>query len=341
MTTCSECTLINAPNALICEACSALLGGSCGICEPSSNESDSAFLVTAQRLWDGQSDVTVTGECGVCAAVVDGKIAYVGLLEHLPQSLRHLPATHHHSSESSTLMPGLIDCHVHLEFSPAHDLHNQPRLSPNELMAKMRSRARAMLSHGITTCRDLGGRPSGALALRAAIRNGECEGPRVLCAGAPITRPRGHCWQWGGEAATEADIQRVVRSNVSPSVGADVIKIMATGGVRTAGTNPAEAAFSEREICVAVEAAHQAGRKVAAHAHGVGGIAAAARAGVDTIEHCSWVDSYGRWERSKSPPARTHRQQPRSSSPAALSFLAHSFPSALAFCCYCFCTQMG
>ena len=167
-----------------------------------------------------------------------------------------------------------------------------------------------MLSHGITTCRDLGGRPFGALALRAAIRNGECEGPRVLCAGAPITRPRGHCWQWGGEAAAETDIQRVVRSKVSRGVGADCIKIMATGGVRTAGTNPAEAAFSEREIRVAVEAAHEAGRKMAAHAHGVGGIAAAARAGVDTIEHCSWVDSYGRQAASDLRPPTSNNTPP-------------------------------
>ena len=77
--------------------------------------------------------------------------------------------------------------------------------------------------------------------------------------------------------------------------GCDLIKVMATGGVRTAGTNPAEAAFSTAELRCAVDAAASVGLKLAAHAHGIGGIHACVEARVHSIEHCSWVDRDGRW----------------------------------------------
>lgn len=291
MLKCTECSLDNPPSAVICEACSALIGGVCNVCGDDGDADK--FLISGRRLWDGFSDSCLDGAAVV--AVVNGKVAYAGLMEYIPAHLASLPTLLDFSGIDCTMMPGLIDSHVHLEFSQHHSLHEQPRQSAVELMAKMESRAKSMVQHGITTCRDLGGNPNGALALRSRIRQGECLGPRLLCAGSPITRPRGHCWQWGGEASTESQIKEVVQKNLSSTVNADVIKIMATGGIRTAGTNPAESAFSESEIRVAVEAAHAAGRKVAAHAHGVGGIVNAARAGVDTIEHCSWVDRHGRW----------------------------------------------
>ena len=269
MLKCTECSLDNPPSAVICEACSALIGGVCNVC---SDDGDAdKFLISGKRLWDGLSDSCLEGTAVV--AVVNGKIAYAGLMEYIPAHLASLPILLDFSGIDCTMMPGLIDSHVHLEFSQHHSLHEQPRQSAVELMAKMESRAKSMVQHGITTCRDLGGNPNGALALRSRIRQGECLGPRLLCAGSPITRPRGHCWQWGGEASTESQIKEVVQKNLSSTVNADVIKIMATGGIRTAGTNPAESAFSESEIRVTVDAAHAAGRKVAAHAHGVAGIA--------------------------------------------------------------------
>ena len=291
---CAECTLINPPSALVCEACSAMLGGRCDPCL----DDEQGFLIIATRLWDGHSDMSLeSGESTACVAVVGANIAYVGLTVHLPSTLASLPVAHDLSSEDATILPGLIDCHVHLEFSPQHGLHEQPRQTPAELMERMQSRAHAMVRHGITTVRDLGGRPHGALALRRLQRSGECPvvGPRLLCAGAAITRPKGHCWQWGGEAANAAAIRDVIRTQLAEPISVDVVKIMATGGVRTAGTNPAESAFSEAEIRTAAECAHAHGRRIAAHAPGVGGILNAALAGVDTIEHCSWVDASGRW----------------------------------------------
>jgi len=304
MATCDTCTLINLPGAIICEACSAFLSPVDGaICPETRDDSETAprtprrFLVTARRLWDGLSDVCIEGECGVGVAVDDdGRIIWCGRLEYLPGHLMgmDLPTLEDHRDADSTLMPGLIDSHVHMEFDPGHGLHMQPRLDDAAHMAAMQARARNMLAHGITTARDLGGK-GGALALRDLISSGRCSGPRLLCAGQAITVPRGHCHQWGGEADGVDAVRRVAQRQLRAPTSADVVKIMATGGVRTAGTNPAEAAFTLEEVAACVEEAAAAGRPCAAHAHGVKGIANAAEAGVSTIEHCSWVSQYGSW----------------------------------------------
>jgi hypothetical protein len=145
MATCSACTLVNPPGALVCEACSALLGG----CDDCDKVDQPPLLVVARRLWDGLSDTCVEGDCGVCVAVVDGRIKFAGLVEHLPEHLR-VPAEVYFGDADTTLMPGLIDSHVHIEFDPLHGLHTQPRMSEEALMNAMRTRARHMLAHGIT-----------------------------------------------------------------------------------------------------------------------------------------------------------------------------------------------
>ena len=297
---CADCTLLNRPGSSVCEACGAYLGQNCPPCTDDATGTDDAagaddaFLVTARRLWDGLSDSTLEGECGVGIAIRGGRIAWLGLLEDVPDWIRAFPVREHHAEVDSTLMPGLIDCHVHIEFSCKHSLHAQPASCTS--LTAMQARARHMLRHGITTARDLGGN-GGAIALRSAIRLREpsLPGPRLLCAGQPITRPRGHCHQWGGEADCEAAIRRVVRRQLAAPIHADLIKIMATGGVRTPGTTPAEASFTKGEIEACVAEAAAGGRATAAHAHGVAGIGNAARAGVTTIEHCSWVEPGGGW----------------------------------------------
>jgi imidazolonepropionase-like amidohydrolase len=155
----------------------------------------------------------------------------------------------------------------------------------------MAARARAMLEAGITTARDLGGPEWGALELRDRIARGEILGPRFLCAGQPLTSPKGHCWYWGGEARGADEMRAVVRRQVEH--GADWIKIMATGGVLTKGTTPAASQFEQAELDAAVTQARALGRHTAAHCHGTEGIARAARAGVRTIEHCSFANHDG------------------------------------------------
>lgn len=156
----------------------------------------------------------------------------------------------------------------------------------------MADRARRLLGTGVTTVRDLGDRNGLAAGLRDEIAKGRLSGPRILAAGTPITAPGGHCWFFGGEADGVDSIRELVRRNVQR--GADVIKVMATGGGLTQDGPPIWAAqFSEEELRVVVAEARHAGLPVAAHAHGTEGIAAAVSAGVATVEHCTWMGRDG------------------------------------------------
>ena len=288
MQRCGACTFDNPPDTFLCGMCNAELR----LCQETSTELSDGFVLFARRLWDGRSDFCVSDTThGMCVAVECGRIALLGRADRLPYGTRH---TIDLREQDSTIIPGLIDAHVHMEFDPKYSLHGQPQLGAEAAMDRLKARALSMVSHGITSARDLGGK-GGAMLLRDAIDRGECVGPRLLCAGQPLTKPQGHCHQWGGEVRGEAQIRSVIERQVRS--GADLIKIMATGGVRTPGTNPAESAFSQEELNAAAAAARMHGKRLAAHAHGVGGIATAAAAGVHTIEHCSWVDRHGAWGR--------------------------------------------
>ncbi|WP_328406500.1 amidohydrolase family protein (plasmid) [Streptomyces sp. NBC_00390] len=198
-----------------------------------------------------------------------------------------------HFSEDATVLPGLIDCHVHLAFDAGPDpVTTVIESDDTTLLLGMTGRARQLLDAGITTARDLGDRSGLAVRLREAIGAGTVAGPRILAATAPLTARKGHCWFLGGEVEGEAEIREKVRRNAES--GADVIKVMATGGGLTPGGPPIhQPQFSPEELAAAVEEAHLLGLRVAAHAHGVQGIAAAITAGVDTIEHCSWMTEDG------------------------------------------------
>lgn len=191
-----------------------------------------------------------------------------------------------------TVVPGLIDTHVHMTLDPKiPSLKEQLSQSDDEIRAKMRNRAREMVQSGITTARDLGGGKWLELELRDQIDRGHVAGPRLLCAGQPLTSKNGHCYFWGGEATNKSEIKAVVdRQHAN---GVDLIKIMATGGMYTKNSQLGRAQFEQEEVSFAVEIANQLGYPVAAHCHGTEGIAHAAKAGVTTIEHCSWLDTKG------------------------------------------------
>jgi imidazolonepropionase-like amidohydrolase len=186
-----------------------------------------------------------------------------------------------------TLLPGLIDAHVHLGFDASRDPVGQMRAdSDATLLLRMRLAARRALAAGITTVRDLGDRNYLGLALRDWFEGATEAGPQIVAAGPPITVTGGHCHFMGGEADGELEVRRGVRARVK--AGVDVIKIMATGGHMTRGTNPGLPQYSVAELQAAADEAHRLGRKLTAHAHGPLGIAAAVQAGVDSIEHCSF-----------------------------------------------------
>ncbi|MGI8551300.1 MAG: amidohydrolase family protein [Dehalococcoidia bacterium] len=187
----------------------------------------------------------------------------------------------------TTLMPGLIDCHVHLIFDAGEDpVRSLNEESDDHALLRMAVEARAMLQAGITTARDLGDRTFLSLPVRDAIAEGLLEGPRLVCSGPPVTTTAGHCWYLGGEADGEVALRKGVRERVKR--GVNCIKVMATGGGMTPGSNMLRAQFSVDELRAVVDESHRLEKHIAAHCHGTEGIRLAVEAGVDTLEHCSF-----------------------------------------------------
>ncbi|MCE2391031.1 MAG: amidohydrolase family protein [Proteobacteria bacterium] len=243
-----------------------------------------AWLISGVRVWDGRGDAYLPD---VDAVRIEGeRIAAVGRSGELGAGATDLalPGAH--------LIPGLIDAHVHLGIDPSiSDPEAQLRVPEAEQERGMRERCAAMLRAGITTARDLGGPCWREVDLRERIARGELPGPRLLCAGQPLTTPRGHCWFWGGEVANREQMRAAVARQVEH--GVDWIKAIATGGLVTRGTRPDRPQFSARELRALVREAAAHGRPVAAHCHGTAGIRRAAAAGVRSVEHCSFAGSEG------------------------------------------------
>ena len=191
------------------------------------------------------------------------------------------------TSYDGTLLPGLVECHAHLvATSVIGSLEQAGELSDDDLDTRIRDGLAAQRAGGVTTVRDLGDRRYRTLAAR------ELPGlPRVVAAGPPLTEPGGHCHYLGGEASGLDGVRRAVAEHVER--GVDVIKVMASGGMLTPGTDSFGVQFSEEELLAAVEAAHEAGLQVLAHAHSLAGIRHALAAGVDGIEHVTGLTDAG------------------------------------------------
>jgi imidazolonepropionase-like amidohydrolase len=191
----------------------------------------------------------------------------------------------------ATLLPGLIDTHVHLCGDGGHGaLDRLPTFSDEEMTAVIEDSLRAHLASGVTTVRDLGDRSWAVIDWRD--RNGGNTGmPTVLASGPPITSPGGHCWNMGGQARGVAELCRALQHRAER--GVDIVKIMASGGVSTPGTDAFAAQFTVEELRVVVEQAHAAGLLVTAHAHPLTAIRNAVDAGVDAIEHGTFVTETG------------------------------------------------
>jgi imidazolonepropionase-like amidohydrolase len=241
------------------------------------------------------ADRLITGDRGRCirygGVLVDGElIRWVGPSHEVPWRLRR--RSEHVDLGPLTLLPGLIDSHVHLALDGAPGAMDRMRsASPAELYALMLRNAGALLSAGVTTARDLGAPGSLGVRVRDAVRSGLAPGPALVVSGAPLTVPDGHCWFMGGAHVGEQALRQAVREQTG--AGVDLIKVMATGGALTRGSALSEGQFTDRELAAVVDEAARAGVPVAAHAHGTAGIAASLRAGVHTIEHCSFLDPSG------------------------------------------------
>ncbi len=237
-----------------------------------------ALVLTNLNIWNGQATLDAD-----CLAIAGEQIVAIGGQADMPEDA----ATR--DCAGAWALPGLIDAHVHLELNP--DDKGAPDNKTPDQRPLMVERAAKMLLGGITTARDLGGGAWHELSLRDRIASGELAGPRLLCSGQPITSPQGHCHFWGGEAANLEQAKQVMDRQISK--GVDLIKVMATGGRITKGSQPVNAQFDQQTLSSIVAMANNQGFSVAAHCHGTEGIEVAARAGVSTIEHCSWVGEEG------------------------------------------------
>jgi imidazolonepropionase-like amidohydrolase len=191
--------------------------------------------------------------------------------------------------ERRTLMPGLIDCHVHLTFSgEAQEVERAATVPVPDLAWTAAANARETLEGGVTTVRDVGARAGVAIRLREAIAAGRVPGPRMRAAGSIICMTGGHGWFIGREADGPDDVRRAVREQLK--AGADCIKFTATGGGMTPGVDPRASSFTDVELAAGVDEAHKAFRRAIAHAQGNAGIKTAVRAGIDSVEHGVYLD---------------------------------------------------
>ena len=249
--------------------------------------------VKAGRLIDGTGAAPKKDQVVV---VENGKIVSVGTA--VPAGAKVLDLG------DRTLLPGFIDCHVHLAGRVIGEGENwddaEVRDLPQEEAIRGVRNAKATLEAGFTTVRNVGASDFSDIALRNMAREGIVPGPRIVAAGHPIGITGGHCDTNGyrpgilegrperGIADGSDEIVKAVRYQVKH--GADVIKVCATGGVLSEGDAVGVQQYDDEELRVLVREAHLTGRKVAAHAHGADGIKAALRAGVDSIEHGSMTD---------------------------------------------------
>jgi len=188
----------------------------------------------------------------------------------------------------ASLLPGLIDAHVHLCLEPTIDGTDAVASDPIEVvMARSVENAGRLLAAGITSARDQGSRDGIAIEVAAAQRDGEVTGARIMAAGRGVTPTGGHGWMIG----VEADGPEAVRAAVATEIerGAEIIKLFPTGGVLGSGSHGFDVVMSAEELDAAVDEAHGRDVLVGAHIHGPEGIEMALEAGIDTIEHATGI----------------------------------------------------
>ncbi|HEX8467149.1 MAG TPA: amidohydrolase family protein [Allosphingosinicella sp.] len=271
----------------------ALLLASAAAASPAAAET---VVVTADRMVDVLAGRIVEEPVVV---ITDGRIASVvgrgGARPVIPAGAKRIDLP------GKTLLPGLIDMHVHLDSNPRYGGYSGLQFTDMFWVAQGVRNARDMLDAGFTTVRNLGSDNYSDVGYKQAIDEGLMVGPRIVPAAHALGATGGHCDQTylppslaaRGKAVGDGPQELRTRVREQRKYGAEVIKVCATGGVFSRNTEPGQQQLSEDELRAIAEEAHQWGLKVAAHAHGAAGIKAAIRAGIDTIEHASLIDAEG------------------------------------------------
>ncbi|GID32215.1 imidazolonepropionase-like amidohydrolase [Paractinoplanes brasiliensis] len=245
-------------------------------------DEDEGIVLRAGGLFDGR-----TGRHGAVSVV-----ARYGIITEVADTVVTGDLPVHDFGPGSWLLPGLIDAHVHLVFDGSADpVAALAARDDDEALARMREAAAAHLDAGVTSVRDLGDRGFLAARLAEQTRSDMAAGPHIVACGPPITTPGGHCHFLGGAVTGVEGLRAAVRERAAR--GCDVVKVMASGGNMTPGSDPARSQFTRAELEVVVEEARRLGLKVAAHTHGVAAIADAVRAGVFSIEHVTFMTPDG------------------------------------------------
>ncbi len=253
-------------------------------------QAPSAVVIRAGRLLDVKTGKLLADQTII---VTGGRIVSLGGVVPAGAQVIDLP--------SATVLPGMIDVHTHLTMDPEDLGLRGLTISVPRQALKGAKNARATLLAGFTTVRNVSAEGYSDVALRQAIDAGDVPGPRMLVSGPALGITGGHCdnnllpsnYHASGDGVADgvAAVQHKVRENIK--YGADLIKICATGGVMSRGDDPQHSQYTMEELKAIVADAHRLGRRVAAHAHGAEGIRWASEAGVDSIEHGSYLDETG------------------------------------------------
>jgi imidazolonepropionase-like amidohydrolase len=238
--------------------------------------------IRARHAYDGESFLGA----GATVLVEDGSI--IGIESYGFQ----VPVDCLVTGYEGTLLPGLIDAHTHLVADSGVSALDRVAGYCAEEIEEVISRAlRDQLRAGVTTVRDLGDRRFCVLDRRDRQLSGPVTEPAIVASGPPLTSKDGHCHYMGGEVSGTSEIIGAVAERVER--GVDIIKVMASGGVNTPGTDAMLSQFTTAELQLIVDRSHAADVAVTAHAHGTPAVEQALAAGVDGIEHCSCVTDRG------------------------------------------------